>query len=270
MPSFRRIIQQVLQELNQIRTNPKEFAERMEESFSNFKENKALHRPGAVPVMTREGIDAAKEALEQVKNTEPMEPLEWSIGLGKAAQSHVNDTGPLGIVGHIGSRENSFQDRLEVFGKWNDCIAEALDYGSVNGFEVVLALLVDDGLPTRPHRQAILNPRFRKVGVGVGPHSEYRSVSCVVFAGEFSDKEDVQEVDVPSGGVRRIKDVENWLDGAVKLTCETRTEFERGTNVKKVKKYWEMSDGSTQVTEETANEATLGEEEKDSSSSEED
>ena len=35
------------------------------------------------------------------------------------------------------------------------------------------------------------------------------------------------------------------------MTCEIKSETENGVTVKKIKKYWEMGDGSTQITEET-------------------
>ena len=205
-------------------------------------------------MMTREGFNAAEEALAAIKKASPIEQLHLSEGLSHAAQSHCNDTGALGIVGHIGSRENTLQDRLEKYGKWSDCIAEALDYGSVDGFEVVMSFLVDDGLKTRPHRNALLNPRFKRVGVGMGPHSEYKTVASVVFAGEFTDKDDMDTVEAPQGGVGSVHEVENWMEGAIKMTCEIRSETENGVTVKKIKKYWEMGDGSTQITEETMDE----------------
>jgi len=254
MASYSEIIDSVYSELNEVRSSPKDFAEKMQSYLNQYKANNAKHRKGAVPIMTREGPAAVQEAIQVLQETDELSRLEWSDGLRKAAQDHCNDTGSTGIVGHIGSRENTLQDRLEEFGKWNDCIAEAIDYGSIDGFEIVCSFLVDDGLSSRPHRNAILNPRFKKVGVGCGPHTEYKTVGCVVFAGEFTEKEETKEVEVPSGGIQVVKEVEDWLEGAVKMTCEVRTEMEGGKTVKKIKKYWEMGDGSTEITESTEEE----------------
>lgn len=250
MKSFPDLIQEIYHEINNLRTDPSSFATRFESELASFKSNNAKHRKGAVPVMTREGFSAAEEALTAIRKASGLEQLHWSEGLSRAAQSHCNDTGSLGIVGHIGSRENTLQDRLEKYGKWSDCIAEALDYGSVDGFEVVMSFLIDDGLKTRPHRNALLNPRFKRIGVGMGPHSEYKTLASVVFAGEFTDKDELETVDVPQGGVSIVNEVENWMEGAIKMTCEIRSETENGVTVKKIKKYWEMGDGSTQITEE--------------------
>ncbi|CAG9312383.1 unnamed protein product [Blepharisma stoltei] len=251
MPSYSEIIQEIFNEINVLRTNPLEFAEKVEKILPQYKTNNARHRPGAVPVITREGKNAAIEAINLLKNTEPLNALKWSEGLARAAQAHCNDSGSLGIIGHIGSRENSLQDRLEHFGKWDECIAEALDYGSVDGFETILTFLIDDGLSSRPHRQALLNPKFNMIGIGFGPHLEYKSIGCIVYAGDFKEKDDMENVEIPDGEIRIIPEVYDWLDGAVKVTCEVRTESDGSRSVRKVKKHWEMADGSTQITEDT-------------------
>lgn len=117
MPSYAEIIQEIFVEINHLRTNPQQFAEKVEKILPQYKSNNARHRPGAVPVITREGVNAAREAVHVLKTTQPLNALRWSQGLSAAAQSHCNDCGKLGIVGHIGSRENSLQDRLDQFGK---------------------------------------------------------------------------------------------------------------------------------------------------------
>jgi hypothetical protein len=250
MSTFQDLIQEIYEEVNQLREDPKRFASRLADEFGNYKSNNARHRPGTVPVLTREGLKAVREAYEEVDSLDPLPPLQWSDGLSSAALSHCNDTGPLGIVGHIGSKETTLQQRIEKNGKWTESIAEALDYGSVSGFEVVFSLLVDDGLTTRPHRKALLNPNYSKMGVGAAPHSEFKTVACVLFAVNYEDNEAVTEEAVHQGRVPSNPEVANWLDGAVKLTCEVRVETENGVSVRKAKKYWEMHDGSIQITEE--------------------
>ncbi|OMJ69058.1 hypothetical protein SteCoe_33327 [Stentor coeruleus] len=250
MSTFQEFIQEIYDEINQLRENPKYFAKKIEQEFDNYKTNNARHRPGTVPVLTREGLKAVKEAHEELENIESLPPLQWSEGLSIAALSHCNDTGPLGIVGHIGSKETTLQQRIERNGKWSESIAEALDYGSVSGFEVVMSLLVDDGLTTRPHRKALLNPNYSKVGVGASPHSEFKTVACVLFAVSYDDNDDIEPESISESKVPSNPEVSNWLDGAVKLTCEVRVETENGVSVRKAKKYWEMHDGTIQITEE--------------------
>lgn len=253
MLSYEKLMNDIHKEINNLRTKPSEFAGRMEDTASTYRENNARMRQGAVPVMTREGVSALMETVQALKATKPMGALAIVDGMSRAAQSHCNDTGPLGIVGHIGSKESTLQDRLESFGRWGDCIGETIDYGSITGFESVCALLIDDGLPSRPHRNIVLNPRFKKIGVGVGRHSQYTTMACCVFAGDFTEKDDMDDVKFPKGNIEKNSELKDWLEDAIKLTCEIRTEEEAGRTVKRIKKYWEMSDGTTQITEEVSN-----------------
>ncbi|CAG9323476.1 unnamed protein product [Blepharisma stoltei] len=247
--TWEQITLNIFHEINDARTNPQKFAERIEHTLKSYKENRSKHRAGSVPIMTREGISAVIEAINALKASEPLHALSWSEGLAKAAQAHCNDSGSLGIIGHVGSMENNLQDRVEYFGRWSGSVAEALDYTSVDGFEVVCAFLIDDGLPTRPHRHALLNPDFHKVGIGSGPHSEYKTTSSIIFAGDFHDSAESDSVEVPGGAPELADEVYNWLDGAVKVTCNLRTETVGGKTRKIMKKIWEMSDGTEQITE---------------------
>lgn len=251
MVSYQNLKSEILKEINNLRTNPADFANRLEDTIRSYRDNNARMRFGAVPVMTREGVAAVIETVQAIRNIKPMNMLSISEGMSRAAQSHCNDTGPLGIVGHIGSKESTLQDRLELFGRWGDCIGETIDYGSVSGFESVCALIIDDGLPSRPHRNIVLNPRFKKFGLGVSPHSQYTTMACCVFAGDFFDKEDTTRPEFPSGNIEKHQELKDWLEDAVKLTCEVRTEEEAGKVIKIIKRYWEMSDGTTTITEET-------------------
>ena len=250
MSTFKDLVQDIYEEINQLRENPKLYATKISKEFESYRLNNARHRANTVPVLTREGLKAVKEAHDELEALTSLPKLDWSDGLTSAAITHCNDTGPLGIVGHIGSRETTLQQRIERNGKWSESIAEALDYGSVTGFEVVFSLLVDDGLTTRPHRKALLNPNYSKVGVGASPHSEFKTVCCVLFAVSYDDNDDFERVEFSESLVPRNPEVSNWLDGAVKLTCEVRVETENGKSVKKAKKYWEMHDGTIQITEE--------------------
>ncbi|OMJ79988.1 hypothetical protein SteCoe_19859 [Stentor coeruleus] len=244
MSSFKAFIEDIYNEIFDLRSNTKEYAEKLKIEFDHYKGNNIRHRPGTVPLQTREGRFAVEEAYKELLEKEQLCPLELSIGLCNAAIEHCCDTGKLGIVGHIGSMETSLQKRIEVYGKWSGNVIEALDYGSVSGAEVVLSLLIDDGLITRPHRKSLLNPLFTKIGVGAAPHTELKSVACVIFAAGYTDNEDLTLMEPSEELVPRNPEIHNWLEGAVKLAFETSDEVKNGQKIKRIRKYWEMADGS--------------------------
>lgn len=244
MSSFKAFIEDIYNEIADLRSNPKDYAEKLKVEFDHYKGNNVRHRPGTVPLQTREGRFAVEEAYEELLEKEQLHHLELSIGLCNAAIEHCCDTGRLGIVGHIGSRETSLQRRIEDYGKWSGNVIEALDYGSVSGAEVVLSLLIDDGLATRPHRKALLNPMFTKIGVGAAPHTEFKTCACVLFAASYTDNEELTLMEPSDDLVPKNPEIDDWLEGAVKLTCEIREETQNGEKVRRIRKHWEMADRS--------------------------
>lgn len=244
MYSYESIADEIFTNLNKVRTNPDEFALKLTKEESKYRENNLRIRKCAVPVQTREGVQALRECVQFLMKHNPVESLTLSEGLCRAAQWHINDTGAEGIVGHVGSKETTLQNRLDLFGKWNDCIGETIDYGSITGFESVSDLIIDDGLPSRPHRTIILNPRFKKVGIAAGRHSQFQTVSCCIFAGKFTDSDEMPDLPSKSDPIEEDLEVGDWLDNAIRMTCEIRTEEEAGRISKRVQKFWEMPDGS--------------------------
>jgi uncharacterized protein YkwD len=48
--------------------------------------------------------------------------------------------------------------RVERYASWSGSIAENIDMGNSASVDVVVALIVDDGVPTRGHRNNLFDP----------------------------------------------------------------------------------------------------------------
>ena len=53
--------------------------------------------------------------------------------------------------------------------------------------DVVIALIVDDGLRSRKHRDNIFNTQFNFAGAAWGRHATYGTVCSIDFAGSYSE-----------------------------------------------------------------------------------
>jgi uncharacterized protein YkwD len=60
--------------------------------------------------------------------------------------------------------------RVEKYGGFTDDLMELIDFAQVSASDAVNSLLIDDGMPERENRQALLNPDFKCIGVGFAPH----------------------------------------------------------------------------------------------------
>ena len=74
--------------------------------------------------------------------------------------------------------------RIEMYGQWISSIGENIDYGTKTGAEdVVISLVVDDGVPSRGHRTNIFNPQFTHLGAWTGGHGLYGSMTTIDYCG---------------------------------------------------------------------------------------
>ena len=179
---------QVILELNKVRSNPKQFAKDYLEELQAGFSGKLFSYPGQETVKTREGIDPLLECLTVLKKTSPLPILKPAEGLAKAAATLANDQQKHGGIGHIARDGSTPQKRIEKFGTWDICSAEDITYGSFEARQIVIFLLIDDGVPERSHRANILNPCFRFAGVSYGNHPTYQSMCVIDYAGDFQNK----------------------------------------------------------------------------------
>ena len=52
----------------------------------------------------------------------------------------------------------------------------------------MLALIIDDGLPSRKHRANIFNSDFNYAGAAMGSHAEYRTICSMEFAAGYAER----------------------------------------------------------------------------------
>jgi hypothetical protein len=175
----------LLFEINLFRTDPAGYARNHIQPLRKNFNNKYLNYPGDLPLLTVEGARAVDECVNELIKASPLTVVKPSLGLTKAARDHVRDQSVSGKTGHTGRDGSGFRKRIERYGKWNVRIAENIAYGGISARQVLVYLLIDDGIPGRGHRKNFLNPDFRLVGVAEGTHPEYKRMSVMDFAGSF-------------------------------------------------------------------------------------
>jgi len=173
--------QAVVTEMNGARMRPAAFARYLTALLPYF-DGKVLRKPGEVGLLTEEGATAVREAIVFLERADPLSALEHSPVLAAAARAHALDQGPRGALGHTGSDGSTMSDRISRYGRWTGSIAENIDYGSRIARDVVISLIVDDGVPSRGHRNNIFNPDSRHVGVACGVHRQYGTMCVIDYA----------------------------------------------------------------------------------------
>jgi uncharacterized protein YkwD len=178
---------EVLDEINLARTNPKTYARLLADYRATFRGN-IVKRPGKVDLRTNEGTRAVDEAIAALNRQAPLPALRPSKGMSLAASEHAHDTGPKGKTGHTGSDGSKSSQRISRHGQWQRTAGENISYGGATGRAVLTQLIVDDGVPSRGHRKNIFNKNFGVIGIGCGPHKRYGMMCVQTFAGDYKEK----------------------------------------------------------------------------------
>ncbi len=184
---WRRLAREIHAETNAVRRDPSGYAKHLEHMLPRFEGN-LLERPARPHLRTDEGAAAVREAIVSLKAGRPVAPLRWSKGLAAAAADHVTDQGPIGGLEHRGTDKSDPARRVSRHGRWIQGVAENIAYGENPAREVVIQLLVDDGVPDRGHRDNILDPDWGAAGVACGPHRRYQQMCVMDYAARYVER----------------------------------------------------------------------------------
>jgi len=110
--------------------------------------------------------------LKTMKNQQPLNLLLPDKSSYESAQCHAAASGRTGYIGHD-RKSTECKNLLSYMG-------ECCDYGHNNPLDIVMSLLIDEGIPTLGHRKICLSP-FRKIGVSIQPHKSYRYNTVMDF-----------------------------------------------------------------------------------------
>ena len=179
----------IVREHNLARENPGQYATYLEE-LREFFNGRLLELPGEIALRTEEGVRAVDEAIRFLRRAQPIGPVTPSRGMSRGARDHVHDSGPRGRSGHVGTDGSNPWDRVNRYGSWLVTMGENIAYGSYDpsdARQVVVQLIIDDGVRSRGHRDNIFNTEFQVVGVSCGEHKNFGSMCVMVYAGGYED-----------------------------------------------------------------------------------
>jgi uncharacterized protein YkwD len=181
------LARQVLAEINLARTEPRTYADSLREFRGRFRGNDYVLPGSTTLIQTSEGVKAVDEAVRFLTRQKPLPPLTWAEGLAEAAAELADEQGRSGNTGHTGRQSGGMRERIERHGKWERQIAENIGYGPKNARNMVMQLVIDDGVPGRGHRKNIFGMAFGTAGVACGPHPRFVSMCVIDFAGGFRE-----------------------------------------------------------------------------------
>jgi uncharacterized protein YkwD len=178
----------VILEMNKVRTDPQKYARLYLQPELQYYNGKMYQKPGQMTMMTNEGKEAVEECIAALSKMAKGSVLIPELGLSRAAKDHAADQGKTGQIGHTGSDGSSLTDRIKKYGSGFSSVGENIAYGDKVARNIVIRLLIDDGLPSRGHRTNIMNPVYTKTGVATGSHPRYGSMCVIDLANSYISK----------------------------------------------------------------------------------
>jgi len=113
-----------------------------------------------------------------LKHTSGLPPLIPEKDLTAVAQAHARKSGENGTTGH-----QDFNKRFEpMLGNPYNHVGENCSYGYEQAIDIVISLLIDEGVKSLGHRKNMLASDFNSIGVAIRPHKSYRT-NCVMDFG---------------------------------------------------------------------------------------
>ena len=187
--NFNLIQMSLYEELNKLRQNPKSYIPLIEAEMKTLKKNNILKRKDSnLQIQTIEGKEAYEDAILFLKQQKPVPALKKENKLSYAAQDLVKDIGERGVVTHEDKEGQYTSERIEKYCEWDFCANEVIEVSSKNPQDILISLLVDDGVRNRADRMALFNEIYNYVGISCGPHIEYEIVTVFVFVGGIRQK----------------------------------------------------------------------------------
>jgi hypothetical protein len=172
--------------MNLIRYDPAKYSKLYVYPRLQYFKGTLFEFPGQIPLRTREGIDAVRELYLELLETPSLPVFHPSPGMTKAANDHAKYMKKTGTMSHEGMGGMSV--RVSKYGEWVGGMAENLHWGTSNAHEAIMSLMIDDGVKDRGHRINMLNPNYRKVGVGIDTHPRIRVSYVIKYANDYIEK----------------------------------------------------------------------------------
>lgn len=180
------IEQEILDEINLVRSSPQTYIKILEEMKKGMDKNVVI-LPNGTRWQMSEGVAALNDAISALKATAKLKPYAFSGGLTKAANMQLTDLKENMSLGHLGKDGGDVENRLIKFGIPGERYSENISYYVKDVRSAVLIMVIDDAFKSRNHRKNLLSTQFNQIGMAYGRGKNDVGICIVVFADTFTE-----------------------------------------------------------------------------------
>ena len=132
-----------------------------------------------------------------LKTVAKLDSYKFSESLAKPAHVQLKDLQENNSFGHFGKDGSNLPARISRFGSLPINYAENITYYVDLPKEIVMTMIIDDGIAGRGHRKNLFSQSFKVVGIAYGKGSGREGLCVTVFANSFREQK------IPKG-VRKL------------------------------------------------------------------
>ena len=177
----------IVEELNQARNEPQKYLVYLEE-YKKYMQGNVLALPNKQKLIMIEGLPAIDDALIDLRQRSKINSYEISGGLSKVARQQLADLQENPKLKHLGKDGSDLEMRLLKIGFPGSAIAENISYRADIAREVILNMIIDDGIKSRSHRKNIFSQSFKLFGIACGLASDKTTLCVAEFADSFKER----------------------------------------------------------------------------------
>ena len=184
---------EVIQELNTLRTNPKIYANYLQEEIKYFTGN-LLKLPGENSnLRTQEGPAAYEEAINFLLNVKPVPPIEMHTSLFKIANEYLRDARN---VSYDNLETLDIDKYIQNYGSFQGKFSRMMDFGGTTPRRVITNLVTCDGDQTRGYRLSLFSKDFKFIGVASGPYPTYNRFTILINCTKFTSHDPNNDIPI--------------------------------------------------------------------------
>ena len=253
----------IISEINKVRQNPSSYIPLIKKQKDLIK-GEILYRTNETPIQLTEGIKSFENAIEYLKKKKKVLKLEENKNLNLAALDLVNDIGPKGLFSHEDSNGNNLNDRIEKYCEWENCCNEIIQFSTNKPEEIIIDIIVDDGIENKLNRESLFNDNYKFIGCGINEHKDFGFVIAIILVGgirekdtlffdydnykyQFNQNENFDKEKIALNDYQ-IND-SDAPDNTVSVKIVKKQKEFNGKKIVVVKKFYKLDDGSEHVVE---------------------
>ena len=245
--------EQLINEINSLRTDPKNYAKTISKYLNHFKEKLFYLPEKNIEFQTEEGVEAFKETIEFLEKQPELVPLSISKELSQIAEAYLNH------YQNPDSNDLSDEDMEKIINKigtFSGFFYRAISFGGLTPEMAVIDLIVSDGDSSRKQREVLLSNEIKIIGVANKELETCGHCSSIITCTEFQKILDKDEKEQPKENkelnenkkenIREPEEKKKVLE-VVSVDKKENIVVEDGDKKKKTTVTKVMQDGSKQI-----------------------